>query len=183
MLESFEVHLQNERVRWFKDNQNIVRIALHGSKKPLLQNEALAIFNTSVRSRIWLELEWVPRECNQVADYISRITDYDDWMLNLVIFRKLDALWGPHTIDQFANWCNNQLPCFNACHYCPIADAFTCDWCHENNWWRPPLYLVPRLLRHALVTKAVGKLIVPQWRSAPFWPILFPDGDHPAKFV
>ena len=46
-----------------------------------------------------------------------------------------------------------------------------------------PLYLVPRLLRHAEVTKACGTLIVPQWVSAPFWPLLFPDGTHPAKFV
>jgi len=165
VLESFEAHLQNERVRWFTDNQNVVRIILHSNKKPILQQEALAIFNASVRSRIRLETEWVPRESNQIADHISRMIDYDDWMLNPVILRELD------TIDQFSNWCNNQLPCFNARHCCPGAeaiDAFTCDWCHENNWWYPPLYLVSHLLRHALATKAAGTLIVPQWRSAPF---------------
>jgi len=174
VLKSFEAHLQNERVRWFTDNQNVVRIVLHGSKKPLLLQEALAVFNTS---------EWVPRECNQVADYISRIIDYDDWMLNPVIFRELDALWGPHTIDQFANCCNNQLPHSNDRHYCLGAEAigaFTCDWYHENNWWCPPLYLVSCLLRHALVTKAVGKLIVPQWRSAPFWPFTIPRWGPPS---
>ena len=31
VLMSFEVQLQNERVRWFTDNQNVVRIVLYGS--------------------------------------------------------------------------------------------------------------------------------------------------------
>ena len=103
VLESFEQKLQNERVRWFTDNQNVVRIVLHGSKKPALQQEALAIFDTSVKGRIRLEPEWIPREGNQIADYISRIVDHDDWMLNPMVFSELDALWGPHTVDRFAD--------------------------------------------------------------------------------
>ena len=35
--------LQNERVRWFTDNQNVVKIVSNGSKKPFLQQEALRI--------------------------------------------------------------------------------------------------------------------------------------------
>ena len=45
------------------------------------------------------------------------------------------------------------------------------------------MYLVPCLLRNALVTRAAGTLIVPQWRSAPFWLLLFPEVGHPAKYV
>ena len=62
-------------------------------------------------------------------------------------------------------------------------DTFTCDWGGELNWWCPPPYLVPRLIRHAQVTGALGTLVVPQWYSAPYWPLLFPDGIHPAEFV
>ena len=29
-----------------------------------------------------LESEWIPRAENEIADYISRITDCDDWLLN-----------------------------------------------------------------------------------------------------
>ena len=82
VLESFGPKLQNERVRWFTDNHNVVRIVLGGSKKPILQQEALAIFETSVGARIRLEPEWIHRADNEIADYISRITDYDDWSLN-----------------------------------------------------------------------------------------------------
>ena len=45
------------------------------------------------------------------------------------------------------------------------------------------MYLIPRLLRHAQITKAQGTLIVPQWVSVPFWPVLFPDGINPAQFI
>jgi len=57
VLESFSSKLQNERIRWFMDNQNVVRIVLCGSKKPVLQREALTIFEVSVVARIQLEPE------------------------------------------------------------------------------------------------------------------------------
>ena len=88
VLESFESKLRNQRVRWFTDNQNVVRIVLNGSRKPALQREAL---DTSVKAKIRVEPEWIPRKENQIADYISRIIDYDDWMLNPLVFGELDA--------------------------------------------------------------------------------------------
>ena len=30
ILESMCAHLENERIRWFTDNQNVVRIVMHG---------------------------------------------------------------------------------------------------------------------------------------------------------
>ena len=47
----------------------------------------------------------------------------------------------------------------------------------------PSLFLVPRLLKHAKATRAKGTLIIPRWVSAPFWPLIFPDGVNPAGFV
>jgi len=37
--------LKNGCVRWFSDNQNVVRILQTGSRNPDLQSEALAIFS------------------------------------------------------------------------------------------------------------------------------------------
>ena len=115
-------------------------------------------------------------EANQQADFISRIIDYDDWSLHPVLFKTLDQEWGPHTIDRFASYFNTQLPRFNSRFWNPGTegvDAFTCDWRGGNNWWCPPVYLVPRVLRHAQETGACGTLLVPKWPSAPFWPMLF----------
>jgi len=43
-----------------------------------------------VKAKIYLEPEWISKD-NEVADYISRIVDYDDSMLNPVVFRELDS--------------------------------------------------------------------------------------------
>ena len=90
-------------IRWFSDNQNVVRIIKIGSRQPQLQEIALRIFTLSVNSHIHLQPEWIPRELNEQADYLSRIIDLDDWMLNPYIFSQQDAIWGPHTVDRFAS--------------------------------------------------------------------------------
>ena len=186
VLESFASQLANEHIRWFTDNQNVVNIILHGSKKPILQTEALKVFHLSLVHNLVIEPEWIPREENLVADYISKVLDYDDWMLHPVIFEQLNALWGPHDVDRFANYHNRQLERFNSRFWNPqseAVDAFTVNWHGENNWWCPPVTIVPRVIQHACKTKAEGTLIVPQWPSAPFWPMLFPAANTTAKFV
>ena len=186
VLEALESKLANQRVRWFTDNQNVVRILQVGSRKPDLQGEALAIFSISLSQHIHLEPEWIPRKNNELADYLSRIVDYDDWSLSRGTFRELDKVWGPHTVDRFASHYNTQLPRFNSRFWNPgseAVDAFTVDWRDENNWLCPPVYLVPRVVQHARMCKAKGTLVVPEWPSAPFWPILFPEKVKFAPFV
>ena len=157
--------LRNERVRWFTDSQNVARILTVGSKKPSLQTEVLAIFATALANQVRIEPEWIPRDCNQKADYISRIVDYDDWSIDPAIFQQLDARWGHHTVDRFASYYNTQLPRFNSRFWNPGSegvDAFTCDWRDENNWMCPPVCLIPRTIRHASKCSASATLLVPQ---------------------
>ena len=186
VLHSMAAKLQDSRVRWFTDNQNVVRILQVGSRKEHLQKVALDVFSLSMNNHIHLEPEWIPRELNERADYLSRIVDYDDWKLNPVVFGVLEQVWGPHTVDRFASCNNTQLPRFNSRHWSPgteAMDAFTSHWGGENNWWCPPVALVPRVIRHAQACGAVGTLVVPCWFSAPFWPILCPDSNFFADFV
>ena len=44
VLQAIASKLVNMRVRWFTDNQNVVRILRVGSAKPHLQSEAVAVF-------------------------------------------------------------------------------------------------------------------------------------------
>ena len=92
----------NHRVRWFTDNQNVAHIISVGSRIPELQVLAVKIFYLVLQYQISIEPEWIPRECNELADYVSRIVDYDDWMFNPEVFETLDVMWGPHTVDRFA---------------------------------------------------------------------------------
>ena len=129
VLESFKTKLRNERIRWFTDNQTVVRIVQYGSSKLHLQAKALSIFCTCMNINIRIEPEWIPREDNELADYYSRMIDYDDWMLNPMVFQWLDSLWGPHCLDTFARPSNSQSECFNSRFWPPGTEAvaaFTC---------------------------------------------------------
>ena len=130
-------------------------------------------------NNIKLEPGWIPREENELADYFSRIIDYDDWYMyiNQNVYKGLDSQWGP-------NICYNaQVERFNSRYACPGSEAFTVDWSKENNWWCPPPMLVPRVHRHAERCRAQGTLVVPWWESAPFWPLLYTDVNGWASFV
>ena len=163
VLMAVAAKLSNFRVRWFTDNQNVAHILVVGSKKPLLQAVALRIFSLTVQSQIRLEPEWIPRELNERADYLSRIIDYDDWQLNPSVFSELEDCWGPHSVDRFASFHNCQVPRFNSRCWNPgseAVDAFTVDWSGENNWWCPPIGLIPRVIRHAQACRAEGSMVV-----------------------
>ena len=186
VLLAFANKLRGHTVKWFTDNQNVVRIVQVGSKKEHLQEGAMCIFQACLEHGVRLEMEWIPRDQNETADYISRIVDIDDWKVNPTIFQMFDSLWGPHTVDRFASGANTQLSRFNSRFWSPgseAVDAFTVNWGFDVNWWVPPLHIIVHTIRHAQACKAVGTLVFPVWKSAYFWPIICPDGRHLAGFV
>jgi len=71
----------------------VARIAVYGSRKPVLQEQALAIFTVCVNLQITLEPEWIPRNENEFADNLCRVSDGDDWMLCFKILMQ----GGAHT--------------------------------------------------------------------------------------
>jgi hypothetical protein len=38
-----------------------------------------------------------------MIDYLSRIIDTDDWQTTVEFYSYLDSMWGPHSVDRFAN--------------------------------------------------------------------------------
>lgn len=114
----------------------------------------------------------------QKADYLSKLVDYEDWGVSQDFFSFIDSLYGPHSVDRFANSKNKKLPRFNSLFWNPATEAvnsFTQDWRTENNWLVPPIYLVTKTIKYLINSKAVGTLIVPKWRSASFWPYIYKD--------
>jgi len=139
------------------------------------------VFSIATRNLIRIEPEWVPCTENQQADYLSRIQDGDDWMVRPEVFSYIDALWGPHEVDRFANNFNAQLARFNSRFWCPGTDTFTCNWGQDLSWVCPSTYLILRSIRHAAETSAVGTLVVPSCPSA--WPMIFPGRNDTPDFV
>ena len=186
VLLSLVSKLSGSSTTWFTDNQNVPRILTCGSGKTLLQSEALDIYHICVNNEISIEMEWIPRNLNDPADYLSRLFDPDDWGLSLDSFRFIDNVWGPHTVDRFANFLNSKLPRFNSRFWNPDSediDCFVLNWQGENNYVCPPISLFPRVILHMKNCGAFGTLIVPLWRSAPFWPMLTVDGVNFKDFV
>ena len=124
---------------------------------------------------IQIDAQWIPRDANK-----------DDWSLNCDIFAQLDSRWGPHSVDRFASHYNAQLRRFNSGFLSPgccAVDDLSQDWHGENNWLCPPVSIIVDVIRHTRACRAVGTLIVPEWPSAFFWPLLKPRPSRFASFV
>ena len=61
VLEYFQSKLKHEQVRWFTNNQNLVKTVRYGSAKSSLQAEALDFF-ICIQDNIQLELKRIPRK-------------------------------------------------------------------------------------------------------------------------
>ena len=168
--------LKGKTVKWFTDSQNCVKIIECGSMKRELQAMAYSIFETCLLNNIRLEVQWIPRTINEQADYLSKLIDFDDWGVSREFFEFVDSLWGVHTIDRFADCHNTKLDRFNSRYWSPGSenvDCFSQNWFSENNWIVPPINLVVKSIKHLVACKAIGTLIVPNWRSSIFWTMIF----------
>jgi hypothetical protein len=97
-----------ELLKLFTDSQVAMKIAQIGSMKLEYHELTISIFSTCFRANIQLDLQWIPRTLNEQADYVSKRTsrlcyDFDDWEVVPGIFEQIDAQFGPHTLDCFAN--------------------------------------------------------------------------------
>ena len=93
--------LESSHVKWYTDNQAAVKIVDVGSMNPDLHKLAVKIFGACIRSKIKLEVRWIPRSENEKADFISRLIDVDDWQLTESFFATL-GVWRPHSFDCMA---------------------------------------------------------------------------------
>ena len=185
-VESFGPVLKNQEAQFCSDSQNALKILEKGSRKVYLHELAMAVFSTCVKFNIKLQLQWVPRSQNEQADFLSRIIDADDWQISDNFFQYVNSLWEPAVIDRFASYTNKKLTRFNSRFWNPGAEAVDCytvDWSPDMNLLVPPLNQVSRCFGYLVECKAKGLLICPAWRSASFWPLLFPDEGNPVSAV
>jgi len=92
MLLSVVSALQGHKVQWHRDNQNITRIIYSGSMKTNLQEIVEDAVHLCAKYHIVLTPVWVPRGENQLTDYLSKLTDVDDWGIQPHIFQWVTTL-------------------------------------------------------------------------------------------
>ena len=181
VLESMHTQLAGKLVKVYTDNQNVVHICQVGSMKPDLHDLAMDIYRICIINGITIEVEWIPRRENEQADLLSRIFDFDDWSVTDNIFQMFEKRWGKITFDRFADDKNHKVEKFNSRFWVPGTagvDAFAFDWSGENNWIVPPVGSVCKVINHMFNCKAKGVLVIPKWRSALYWPMLWNDSEQ-----
>ncbi|XP_033758108.1 uncharacterized protein LOC117340457 [Pecten maximus] len=177
--------VRGHNVRLFMDNKGACSIARVGSGKTHLQKVAMDMHRLTSSNSVNLVTQWLPRNSNKTADFLSRCSDSDDWSVQAWVFGVCEKKWGPHEVDRFASDYNKKCTRFNSRWWCPgteAIDAFTVFWGRVNNWLVPPPRLVCKMLDKMKADQAYGTVVVPAWRSAAFWPVLC-QGDKFASFV
>ena len=95
-----------------------------------------------------------------------------------VAFRWLDKRWGPHSVDLMASAVNHQLPRYIS--HLPDAGAFAVNlflWAPGRDvalglYCFPPVKRIGRVLQWAQQFDIMLTMVVPDWPSQPWWPLL-----------
>lgn len=69
----------------------------------------LRIFKICYEYSIYLDIEWVFRDCNIRVDFISKLVDFDDWQVIEDVFKDLDSFWGFYMVDCFVMYYNRKI--------------------------------------------------------------------------
>ena len=87
----------------FTDSMNAAIISRKGSMSLRLRQLAIQIYQFCARHGVTLEVEWIPRSFNYLADTISRIRDFDDRSTSDAFFTYINSISGPFDVDRFAS--------------------------------------------------------------------------------
>lgn len=178
--------LDGQVVRVMTDNLNAANIINKGSAKAdNCYTVAYELLWYCVEHDIRLDAQWIPRDKNKYADYLSKIQEPDNWTISDSVFTSLSKAWGPFDIDLFASHHNHRLPAFYAAHHVPGAagvDAFRFRW-GRACWAYPPFGLLLRVLQHAQACRARLCLLAPVWPTRDWWPYLTGNGETFKGFV
>ena len=119
--------------------------------------------------RTYTATRYIQSAANIWADRLSREIDTADWSLNPRLFRYLNRLWGPHTVDRFASMENALLERYNARWRDPLSEAVDClhlddrEWRRELNWCNPPWELLDDLVLKLRRSGAAATVVTPLW--------------------
>lgn len=178
-LQSLAANLREKHVRVFVDNSTAVStINMMGTSHSMANNDiTFAIWEFCIQNKIWLSAAFIPGKENVIADFESRHINLDaEWQLQHRFFNWIkNKLNFTPTIDLFASRLNFQLPCY--CSYRPdpgalAVDAFTISWSNLKWYAFPPFSVINAALQKIQVEQATGILIVPDWPTQIWYPVL-----------
>lgn len=160
-------------VRLKTDSQVVMHVVNNGSSRSKAVMAELRRLRAVCDSLgVSLRAEYLPSAVNRWADSLSRARDSTDWSLSDAGFARLEAQWGPHTLDLFATAENAKCGRFFSRHAAPGSsgvDAMNQSWLKENCWCNPPFNLLGPVVRKIVTTGARATLVAPRWEAQPWW--------------
>ena len=135
-----------------------------------------------------LAIAHLPGKLNIEADKASRVFNDDtEWSLDVGEYNRLVTLWGRPSIDMFASRLNYKLTPYVAWKPDPGAlaiDAFTLNWSdYPLLYCFPPFSLIGKVLQKIQMDKATAILVVPEWSSQFWYPMLLKLLDAPPYHI
>ena len=147
-----------------------------GTHSMQLCDLALQIWEWCIQRGITLQAEHLPGNLNIVADMESQMAkDRCDWMINAIVFQRIQHSLGPLEIDLFASRLTKQLPRYYSWRpdsEAEAVDAFLQNWAQVRGFADPPWCLIPRCLSQIKQQEAVVVLITPLWPCQSWFPVL-----------
>eukprot|EP00884_Botryococcus_braunii_P020948 jgi/Botrbrau1/7537/Bobra.0019s0025.1 len=111
----------------------------------------------------------------------------EDWMLEVNVFKEIEAQWGPFDIDACcdAQGYNSQLPLY----WSSETDCLMQNWTHMSVYCNPHFSLITSIVEHCFAcftaspftTSAV--LVLPWWPSAPWFPTVIEQFEIIRQFL
>lgn len=146
-----------------------------GVKVNSLHELARELWDWCERRSIWVFAEYIASKENEDADYLSRIKNLDtEWELAPSAFQEILREFGEPNIDLFASRVNTKCRLFCGWGRDPEAhasNAFTVKWSFWKFYAFPPFAVISKVLQKIINDRASGILVVPLWRSQPWFPI------------
>ena len=169
-VESFLPHLMGRRVLLHEDNTAVCAVLTHlTTRSPAMMVEVRKLWYLLDTHDIKLRAKYIRSAANIWADKLSREIDTADWSLNPRLFRHINRVWGPHTVDRFASMENALLERYNSKWRDPRAedvDALHLSdaaWRRETNWCNPPWELLDDLVLKLRRSGAAATVVTPLW--------------------
>lgn len=165
---SFKEQLKNQSLQILTDNMTARAYLIHqGGPSPKFNKVAKAIWATVASINCHIQVNHLSGVLNIEADTLSRQRDNYNYSLSNSWFKKAEMLFGPHTVDRFADCTNSKLPRYNSLyrdHRSEGVDALAqFNWAKENNYCFPPFRLIQNLLNCIESQGAYATIVAPMW--------------------
>ncbi|KAK6196318.1 hypothetical protein SNE40_001564 [Patella caerulea] len=173
-LRAFQKEIQNKVVQLLTDNiSTVAYINCKGGPSQKLTQVATWIWAECLKNNVTLVAKHLSGKLNFHADFLSRHITSTDWKLHPALFRYIDKMWGPHTIDRCASLVTTQIPTYNSYYSDPECVGIDClaqsDWGIHNNYVNPPFRILNKVLDVIVAQKACATVIAPKWVTKPWY--------------